>query len=607
MASCSTSQWASTSPYVKLEVTQSSSTGDSATLSWTLSYVASYAASTNGTGRSYSVKINGSEVKSGTYNINGVSGTKTIATGSVSISKGSSAKSVSFSVSFGFNLTWSGVYGGTKTASGSISVAAKTSYTIKYNANGGSGAPSSQTKWYNTALALSSTKPTRTGYTFSKWNTAAGGSGAAYSPGASYTANSAATLYAQWTALTYKVTYNANGGSGAPSQQTKTYGVSLTLSSTIPTRSNHTFKGWGTSSSATTVSYAAGSSYTKNASITLYAIWESSYTKPKISSFSVSRCNSSGTVDEEGLYGLVKFSWSTTLTVSSVKIEWKDSSSTSWSSSTITASGTSGTVQQTIGSGVLSVEKTYSVKVTVADSSGSSFSIKTLNSLKLPIDIKSEGKGIAFNKVAELEGYMDVGYKSMFRDDAYFQNNKRIFGTKPDGTFVDSFAAQNANGNTIVGYGNYSSNSGSTNVYGQTVKMYSKSGIYADNCRIAKNTVLWSGSYYMTDTQTATLSSAISSQANGVVLVWSYYTDGAADNSSFNITFIPKYFVSAHNGKGVVSVISTATMGIVATKYVYVSDTSLTGHSNNNIEATAKSNGITTAPRNFVLRYVIGV
>ena len=607
MASCSTSQWASTSPYVKLEVTQSSSTGDSATLSWTLSYVASYAASTNGTGRSYSVKINGSEVKSGTYNINGVSGTKTISTGSVSISKGSSAKSVSFSVSFGFNLTWSGVYGGTKTASGSISVATKTSYTIKYNANGGSGAPSSQTKWYNTALTLSSTKPTRTGYTFSKWNTAAGGSGAAYSPGASYTVNSAATLYAQWIALTYKVTYNANGGSGAPSQQTKTYGVSLTLSSTIPTRSNHIFKGWGTSSSATTVSYAAGSSYTKNASITLYAIWESSYTKPKISSFSVSRCNSSGTVDEEGLYSLVKFSWSTTLTVSSVKIEWKDSSSTSWSSSTITASGTSGTVQQTIGSGVLSVEKTYSVKVTVADSSGSSFSIKTLNSLKLPIDIKSEGKGIAFNKVAELEGYMDVGYKSMFRDAAYFQNNKRIFGTKPDGTFVDSFAAQNANGNTIVGYGNYSSNSGSTNVYGQTVKMYSTSGIYADNCRIAKNTVLWSGSYYMTDTQTATLSSAISSQANGVVLVWSYYTDGAADNSSFNITFIPKYFVSAHNGKGVVSVISTATMGVVATKYVYVSDTSLTGHSNNNIEATAKSNGITTAPRNFVLRYVIGV
>ena len=607
MASCSTSQWASTSPYVKLEVTQSSSTGDSATLSWILSYAASYAASTNGTGRSYSVKINGSEVKSGTYNINGVSGTKTIATGSVSISKGSSAKSVSFSVSFGFNLTWSGVYGGTKTASGSISVAAKTSYTIKYNANGGSGAPSSQTKWYNTALTLSNTKPTRTGYTFSKWNTAAGGSGAAYSPGASYTANSAAMLYAQWTALTYKVTYNANGGSGAPSHQTKTYGVSLTLSSTIPTRSNHTFKGWGTSSSATTVSYAAGSSYTKNASITLYAIWESSYAKPKISSFSVSRCNSSGTVDEEGLYALVKFSWSTTLSVSSVKIEWKDSSSIPWSSSTVTASGTSGTVQQTIGSGALSAEKTYSVKVTVADSSGSSFSIKTLNSLKLPIDIKREGKGIAFNKVAELEGYMDVGYKSMFRDDVHFQNNKRIFGTKPDGTFVDSFAAQNANGNTIVGYGNYSSNSGSTNVYGQTVKMYSKSGIYADNCRIAKNTVLWSGSYYMTDTQTVTLSSAISSQANGIVLVWSYYADGAADNSSFNITFIPKYFVSAHNGKGVVSVISTATMGVVATKYIYVSDTSLTGHSNNNIEATAKSNGITTAPKNFVLRYVIGV
>lgn len=146
-------------------------------------------------------------------------------------------------------------------------------YTVAYNANGGSGAPSSQTKTYGTTLTLSSTKPTRTGYTFKGWATSSGSTTIAYSPGGSYTANAAITLYAVWSVNTYTVTYNANGGSGAPSSQTKTYGVTLTLSSTKPTRTGYTFKGWGTSSSTTTVSYAAGGSYTSNASITLYAIW----------------------------------------------------------------------------------------------------------------------------------------------------------------------------------------------------------------------------------------------------------------------------------------------------------------------------------------------
>ena len=70
-------------------------------------------------------------------------------------------------------------------------------YTVSYNANGGTGAPNSQTKTQNVTLTLSTTKPTRTGYTFSKWNTKADGSGTNYNPGASYTSNAALTLYAQ--------------------------------------------------------------------------------------------------------------------------------------------------------------------------------------------------------------------------------------------------------------------------------------------------------------------------------------------------------------------------------------------------------------------------
>lgn len=71
----------------------------------------------------------------------------------------------------------------------------------------------------------------------------------------------------------YTVTYNANGGTGAPSSQTEHKGTALTLSSTIPTREGYVFIGWGTSADATSVKYFAGDSYTANAAITLYAIW----------------------------------------------------------------------------------------------------------------------------------------------------------------------------------------------------------------------------------------------------------------------------------------------------------------------------------------------
>ena len=161
MASCITPQWSSGStPQARLTVTlnTNSSDGDTAVLDWKLEYVAhGYAANTNGTARAYTVVINGSTVKNGSYAIDGVKNTTQIASGSISIPKGTSAKTVSFSVSFAFNLTWSDKYGGTKSASSSVSIPAMTSYTISYNANGGSGAPASQTKYYGKNLTISST------------------------------------------------------------------------------------------------------------------------------------------------------------------------------------------------------------------------------------------------------------------------------------------------------------------------------------------------------------------------------------------------------------------------------------------------------------------
>ena len=81
------------------------------------------------------------------------------------------------------------------------------------------------------------------------------------------------TLYAIWNPDKYTVSYNANGGSGAPAAQTKTHDINLTLSSTTPTRTGYTFLGWSTNSSATTASYSAGGNYTENGNVTLYAVW----------------------------------------------------------------------------------------------------------------------------------------------------------------------------------------------------------------------------------------------------------------------------------------------------------------------------------------------
>ncbi len=75
------------------------------------------------------------------------------------------------------------------------------------------------------------------------------------------------------TPIKYTISYNANGGSGAPSSQEKAYGKDLTLSSTVPTRSQFKFLGWSTDKNATVGTYNPGSVYTLNKSITLYAIW----------------------------------------------------------------------------------------------------------------------------------------------------------------------------------------------------------------------------------------------------------------------------------------------------------------------------------------------
>lgn len=158
-----------------------------------------------------------------------------------------------------------------------------TTYTVSYDANGGTGAPSAQTKISGVTLTLSSTKPTKSssetnGYTvtfdanggtttkssstavdtikyaFNSWNTASDGSGTSYNAGGSYTGNAAITLYAQWKSSV------VNGSVVLPTEYECI-------------RDGYKLLGFSTDSNADKFSYTSGSNYTPSNDIVLYAVW----------------------------------------------------------------------------------------------------------------------------------------------------------------------------------------------------------------------------------------------------------------------------------------------------------------------------------------------
>lgn len=448
MASCQTERWAGTSPYVKLVVTENSSTSTATVskLDWAVYYISEYPAVASS--RQYTVKINGTVPKNGTgsYNINGLTKTHRMANGTVSINKKSSAQKITFDVSFQFNLEWTGQYKGTLSASGTITVPAKPSYTITYNANGGSNAPGKQIKVHDANLVLSSGKPTRSGYIFEGWATTSSGS-VVYKPGDTYKSNKNITLYAIWQQSTFTIAYDANGGIRAPDDQIKTYGTDLELSKVQPTKKDYKFIGWGTSAFDTTAKYQPGEMYTANANIVLYAIWVLDYEKPRITNLSVYRANIIETFPyiefvDGGVLGGVDFNWTTDKTLDKINISVKKTTDSTWDekysvdyasdSDSITdiKVNDDGSKTGRFASAILYKEptaegglapltmdpdSTFEVRITVKDGKDESRQTiinRFMNGTIYPIDFlnSDNGTGTAIGKVATLANTFEVGW-----------------------------------------------------------------------------------------------------------------------------------------------------------------------------------------------------
>ena len=209
-----------------------------------------------------------------TYTVNFISDGTIVKTETVTFGHPANAPTISKN---GYTYTWDKAYSCVTSDINVNAVWKGNSYTVSYNANGGSVSTSSKTVTMGTAYGTLIT-PVRMGYTFLGWYTAADG-GTKVEESTLVTLASNHTLYAHWTPNTYTVSFDANKGNTSTPSKVLTYGKQYGNLPT-PTKAGYSFLGWwtavdgGKQITSTTVMDTASNH-------TLYAHW-------KLNSISVS-------------------------------------------------------------------------------------------------------------------------------------------------------------------------------------------------------------------------------------------------------------------------------------------------------------------------------
>lgn len=221
----------------------------------------------------------------------------------------------------------------------------------------------------------------------------------------------------------------------------------------------------------------------------------------------------------------------------------------------------------------LNYQATYTIQVNIID--------QLVNAMSIPRTIVA--KPVYYWNKNEFNFNVSVGLE---QDATVFETvdgerNREILGVYGD--------------NHVLAIGD---KAGATHIYGAPVSINGR--------EYGAGHILWAGAYWMNDEQTIYLSRNISEQPNGVILVFSLYRNGAAENVSINTFFVHKKVVEILEGAP-----HTFIMGInsgfssIGAKYLYISDGSIEGHATN--EQYGQNSGISYSNDDYVLRYVIGV
>ena len=155
-------------------------------------------------------------------------------------------------------------------------------YTVRYDANGGTGIPTDENAYLSgeSVIVKFTPQPSRPDWTFLGWARSSTASTPEFTTarGTFQMGSGDVTLYAVWQKIQcFTVTYDANAGgelvTALPGAGSKTAGADYTVSPTVPARSGYTFLGWSRTADGA-VEFAPGAPYTEDADLTLYAVWE---------------------------------------------------------------------------------------------------------------------------------------------------------------------------------------------------------------------------------------------------------------------------------------------------------------------------------------------
>lgn len=424
-----------------------------------------------------------------------------------------------------------------------------------------------------------------------------------------------------------KFTITAVGALGSTIKAYKTEFESKSYTGATPTTATITKS--GTASAKITVTDSRGRTATTTKTWTVVP-----YTVPKIVSFQGFRCLADGTENYEGTYlsAAINFSISpvNSKNVASYTIDYKLQTAATWTALT---SGAVYALNQTIisASGAFGIDNSYDIRLTVKDSFATITSIFELPTAFTLLDFNASGRGVAFGKVSELtEGIefalpMKSTLGHLITSPVEIQAGADLDTLKEPGYYI----FRNTTSTTLINSPLSGSASGSVEVVyegeaGQVRQVLTRCSVayreiwdrlYYSNkwqewiCVFKGSSgtgrILWTGGKYMTAEHKETLAEPILSQPHGIVISFSRYANGEAQDTNFHQFFIPKAFVLQKNGYGHTFFMAANKFALISTKYLYINNEHITGHADNNAKGTA--NGITYDNSAFVMRYVIGV
>lgn len=216
-------------------------------------------------------------------------------------------------------------------------------------------------------------------------------------------------------------------------------------------------------------------SATSTNSITVY-----DYAKPSLT-FTAKRCDASGNVSNTGIYLKVK----TTYTYSSVN--GKNSIS-----GKITC-GRFSTTSLTNGSEVvlaasLATTSAYTATCTITDGLGNTATANvSIPTASIPFMLRDDETGAAFGGYSTRRNAFESFWNMYLYGYLYMDNDRPIRSKTTDGTLLNVINVSTSN-NTTFGYGGYYNAIGSSNIYGNGINLYTKTGlIYSDSDIVLDN------------------------------------------------------------------------------------------------------------------------